>query len=204
PPNRLGWLERVVMFPASGAFAFVPQKGTDFMSYITIMQDVARNVGIRQPDSVSDTGADTIKLGQFINEAGREVARRFDWSALRKTATLTGTGTDSAYTISTDFDRLPAGLSVIHDGMPLRGSLTPDEWFAIDNKAGDPRYFYLKAKELRFYPYPKSGETIRVLYQSKNWVDASTDSDLMESDADEAFIPDVLIASGAVWRWRRH
>lgn len=171
------------------------------MSFLTIMQSVAKNAGIAPVTTTGSANPDHVKLAQFINDAGAEIARRVDWSALRNTATLTGTGADVAHSIAVDFDRLPDGLCVKTSDGPVRGSLTADEWFSLTAIQGTPRYFYLKAATLSLYPYLASAATASVMYQSKNWVSGA---DTMTADGDAALIDEKLIETGAVVRWRRH
>jgi hypothetical protein len=177
------------------------------MSYLTVMQAVAANAGIRIPATAVLDEPDQIKLGQFINEAGQEIIRRVDWSVLRTITSLASTGTDDEYAIADDFARLAIGPSVLVDGTPMRGSLTPDEWFSLEAAAATSsspaRYYYLRANNLSFYPYPASGSTIRVQYQSLNWVNDG-DAAVLELDADEPMISESLLTLGGIWRWRRH
>lgn len=176
------------------------------MTFLEIMTDVAKNAGIAIPSTVATLEPDQIKLGQFINEAGREITRRVDWSALRKITTLSGTGADAEFTIANDFDRLPMGLAVMVGTDTVRGSLTADEWFALAAREGTPKYFYLKNNKISFYPYAEAGESIRVQYQSKRWVteEATNGFDTMTKDNQETPLSGTLIIAGAVWRWRRH
>lgn len=176
------------------------------MTFLEIMQDVAKNAGIAVPVSVTDTSADAVKLGQFINEAGREIARRVDWSVLRKTATLSMTGLDAEYSIGNDFDRLSRGLNVLSGSVMVRGSLTPDEWAGLTPIKGEPRYYYLAAAKIAFYPYPEAGTSVKVIYQSNRWVaeEATNGFDRMTKNSQESLLNGDLVASGAIWRWRRH
>lgn len=171
-------------------------------TFLSIMQSVAKNAGIEVPTTTSANDPDHVKLAQFINEAGQELSRRVDWGPLRKTATLNGSGSPSAYAMPADFDRLPLGLSVMVDMNAIRGSLTPDEWFSLSPSMGSPRYFYLSGARLSFYPYPPDDASIRVQYQSRNWVNGDKSS--LDLDSDTPVISANLISMGAVWRWRRH
>lgn len=176
------------------------------MTLLEIIKTVATEIGIEQPATATGSDPDMVKLVRFINDAGCEAVRRVDWLVLRKVANLTGNGTASPYAIGTDFDRLPAGLSVAVAGMPVRGSLTPDEWFSLDPVQGSSRYFFLHGASLSFYPFPRSGEAIRAQYQSNAWVKKIDNSLVKQMDADDdtALIPADVVTSGAVWRWRRH
>lgn len=176
------------------------------MTFLDIMKDVAKNAGLEMPVTVATLDPDQVKLGQFINETGREIARRVDWGALRKIVTITGSGTAGEQDIAPDYDRLPAGLSVMSGMFPVRGSLTSDEWFSLDPATGQPRYFYLKGSRIGFYPFPKVGQNVRVQYQSKRWVvESGTQGfDTMTKDAQDTLLSPELMVAGAVWRWRRH
>lgn len=173
------------------------------MSFLSIMQDVAKNAGIRVPTTVGLKESDQIKLGEFINEAGLEIVRRVDWGSLRTIVTLTVTGAAGEYTIADDYSRLSGGSGVISNGVTIRGSLTPDEWLSLTPAAGTTRYYYLRGTKIAFYPYPPTGTVLKVQYQSKNWVDDKASARLV-LDADEALIPERLLTLGGIWRWRRH
>jgi hypothetical protein len=176
------------------------------MSFIDIMRAVSKNIGIVAPSTVTGNNDGAVKLARFINDTGIEMARRVDWSSLRKTMNITGLGTALAYALDADFDRLPDGLSVIAGVSPIRGSVTADEWFFLEPTQGQPRYFYLNSGSLQFYPYPRTTDTVRVQYQSRNWVvKANTDeADKLEADDDDTPLPTDALAAGAIWRWRRH
>lgn len=171
------------------------------MSFLSIMKAVAKNAGVVAPQSVSGSD-DAVLFSQFINEAGQEIARRVDWSALRKTATLTGDGTPAPHAIGTDFDRLTRGLNVIHDGNPVRGGLTQDEWLSLPTTQGPPRFYYLANREMAFWPYLAISDTATVQYQSQNWV--AGDKAAMEANEDASLVPDDLVAAFAIVKWRRH
>lgn len=172
------------------------------MSLLSIAQAVAKNTGIEVPDTVQGDGPDAVKLRQFINETGDELARRVDWSSLRKTATLAGTGFNAPYNLPDDYSRLISGLAVRVNGSAVRGGLTADEWNALDPVEGTPRYFQTIANQIALYPYPPEGMAVTLTYQGTNWV--RPDKREMVADADETFLPERLLEMGAVWRSKRH
>jgi len=175
------------------------------MTFITMMQTVAKNAGVEVPTSIAATDPDHILLGQFINEAGQELARRIDWGVLRKTATLTGTGALLAHTLPDDFDRFSIGLSVVAGVQPVRGSITSDEWMSLPPVEGTPRYYYLAGRSISFYPFLRTGGTARVQYQSKNWAaTGATPSARLTQQTDTTVLPEPVLETGAIWRWRRH
>lgn len=173
------------------------------MSLIDIAKAVARNVGIEPPSSVfSSTDPDEYKLVQFSNEAGREIARRVDWSTTRKTITLDGTGANDDFALPEDFSRLTVGMAVSVAGAPVRGGVSPDEWFSLEPSEGTPRYFRLIGQAMSFYPFPAAATPVRVSYQSKYWHDGG--SDVWTDNTNVGLIPEELIEKGTIWRWKRH
>lgn len=172
-------------------------------TYLSIMQAVAVHAGIEPMSTVVGDDPDCLLIGRFVNEAGAEVAQRVDWSVLRRSMTLPGTGRAGAYALPADFARLTPGLSVSCGWSPVRGSLTADEWAACPaGMTGMPRYFILSSGRLEFWPCPRATDTLTVTYQSGNW--ALSGADVMTVGADAPLIPDDLLVLGALWRWRRH
>lgn len=172
------------------------------MTLLTIAQTVATNASIDPPDSVQTSDDDNIKLVQFINEAGQECARRVDWSNLRKGINVPGTGFDAPYDLPSDYMRLVRGMSVAVGMIAVRGGLSADEWFSIEQQMGTPRYYRMSGKTISFYPYPAETTTVRLQYISSSWV--SGDKSEMSANEDTALIDENLIAKGAIWRFRRH
>lgn len=171
-------------------------------TFLQIMQAVAINAGIEPVISISTSDSDHVLLAQCINDAGSEVARRVDWSVLRKAVTFSGVGTPSLFDLPPDYRRLQSGLAVTQDAQPVRGSLTADEWASLPPTMGAPRYYYLASGRIAFYPYLRAGDAVQVRYQSDAWVDSGA-RQLVQA-GDTPLIPPELLVSGGTWRWRRH
>lgn len=172
------------------------------MTLLTVAKAVAKNTGIEVPDTVQGDDPDAVKLRQFINETGDELARRVDWSSLRKTVTITGTGFSAPYDLPPDYSRLIQGYAVKVNGSPVRGGLTADEWNALAPVQGTPRYFQTAARQIALYPYPPEGMSIALTYQGTRWVSGGAVE--MTKDADTALIPERLLEMGGIWRSKRH
>lgn len=172
------------------------------MTYLEIMQAVAIHAGVEQITSISATDPDHVLFGRLINAAGDEAARRVDWGALRRVATISGVGVQVPFQIAGDYARLASGLAVTAGLSPVRGSLTSDEWAALPQTMGEPRYFYLSGDQIAFYPYLRSAAEASVSYLSRLWV--AGDKAKLSLAGDTPVIPDALLVSGATWRWRRH
>lgn len=173
------------------------------MTILEIVEAVCKNVGLEVPDNaVANTTREYVELVQFAKEAGDECARRVDWSALRSTATITGTGSNDNFALPSGFARLTIGNAVSIGGVPIRGGISQDEWFSLTPVTGVPRYFRVNGtSSISFYPYPSNGASIPVSYQSKNWCSNGTAS--WNSDTDTPLVPDTLITKGTIWRFKR-
>ena len=173
------------------------------MTLLSAMQNVAKNVGVKQPLSITgnNTG-DAVKLLQFANEAGDELARRVDWHQMRKTVSVVGTGFPALLDIRPDYARMVQGLSVIHNGEPVRGGLTADEWNSLPERMGAPRYYQTVGQKIGFYPYLEEGATVGVTYISTGWTSAGKSA--FTNDDDTTLFPERLLEMGTVWRFKRH
>jgi len=175
------------------------------MNLLQMVQEVAKNAAIPPPVSLSDSDADSVLLTRFLNDAGSECARRFDWGGFRVETNISGTGAADTFNLPSDYERLCAGLSISVSGNPLRGSLTQDEWNSLTPAIGVPRYFYLTGSRIAFFPYMRTTNTAKISYLSKNWaLDDAGPKPVMVAAEDRATIPDDVLIAGAVWRWRRH
>lgn len=176
------------------------------MTLLAIATEAAVSVAEATPQTVQDASPFTRAIVQFINETGRELARRVDWHSLRRTATVPGNGTTVTFPLSSDFARLSRGQCVSVGGLPIRGSLSSDEWGALTQSVGSPRYFFLSGQNIGFYPTAASGSIVNVIYQTKEWAEntASAGLEYMKDDGDRERLPTDLLVRGSVWRWLRH
>lgn len=171
------------------------------MSLLTVVKAMAKNVGLPIPTTVyGSSDRRWVEALEYANEAGEELARRVDWSALSSDTTLTGTGADVAHSLPSDFDRLQRGITVWSGSTGAVRPLTRHEWNSLTAVEGEPRYFLLENDTIRLWPYLASSETVKVYYQSKNWAGANAE---YMSDETEADIDENLLTMGLIVRWRR-
>ncbi len=173
------------------------------MTILEIIQGVCKNVGVDIPTiAVTNQNREYLELMQFATETANEVARRVDWSALRATGTITGTGTNDNFALPAGFSRLTQGNAVTAGGNPVRGGISQDEWVSMTPSSGTPRYFKVNGtSSISFYPYPVLSSTVSVSYLTKNW--ASNGTAAWVADSDTPLVPDDLIMMGTIWRFKR-
>lgn len=169
------------------------------MNILQIAKALALNVGIPAPVSIVGTSRQVQEIVQFANESAEELARRVDWGALKKSATLTGDNTNKAHALPSDFSRLAATGAVLVGALTLR-PLTRAEWNGLTAIAGSPRYFLLEGGVMRFWPYLANAATATVGYQSNDFAGTAMG---FVNDTDAPVIPPDVMLKGLVARWRR-
>lgn len=172
------------------------------MSLLSIAANVATNVGVQPLSSIlTSSDQNATKMVSFSQATGDELARRVDWSGLRKKVTVVGTGSNDNLSLPTDFLRLIPGLSVrTSTGGTIRTGLSADEWNSLSAVSGTPRYAHLVGGAISFYPYLAWADTATVTYQSSSWAPAGA---TWVNDGDVPLVPEALMTQGTIWRWRR-
>lgn len=176
------------------------------MNLLEMAKRVATSVGLDRPTSAQSDDLDNEKIVQFINETGKELKRRVDWTALTKSHSVTVFDGDGFGALATDHDRFVRGLAIKVSGVGLRGSLSADEWNSLPTSTGTPRFYRVAGTRVGFFPKPSSGLSASVNYQSRFWALDNTDAgkEEMGQNEDVPLIPDELLIKGAVWRFQRH
>lgn len=187
------------------------------MSYtlLQIASIVAVDVGLAVPTTVSgatdSTDRSMLEMKQVIDLTGEEIARRIDWAILRKSTTIVGLGSPSAFNLPFEYSRITQGNSVTINGVTIRGGLSADEFLSLPATAGTPRFYLIAGatagsfyKTIQFWPTLANGSTVPVIYQSSLWCALTTGySATFVSDTDTPLLPDILMIKGAIARWRR-
>lgn len=168
------------------------------MSLLTVCQKLALNVGMQQPSALG-SDRDSLEMIQFVNEAGEELARRFDWGDLTKTTTLTGDGTSAEQTLPADFGRMIRRNAVRYGTATVR-PLSRPEWNTLTMAEGEPRYFLLEDTGIRLWPYLASADTATVYYQSAEWASSGA---ALAAATDTSLIDEDLLLKCSIVRWRR-
>lgn len=172
------------------------------MTLLTVCEALAKNVGLPVPAQVAAaTDRTSVEMLQFANDTATEIARRVDWGRLTASATITGTGAAVAHSLPSGFSRIAAGASVFTSGGAVIRSLTRAEWDTLTAVQGTPRYFYVTATTIQFWPYLANAATARLVYQTGNWCSNGTSA--FSADSNTALFSEVVLEKGLIARWRR-
>lgn len=184
------------------------------MSLLTMIQSVTDDLGINKPTTIiGNTSDDIEQLLALANNEGRDMASRYQWSALLKENTFTfQTQKDQGElngTVVTDSDVDYIINDTIWDrteNIPLFGPMSPvlrqaHEAFSISGPY--PRY-YIRGKNLYFDTVP-SANTGAFEYKSKWWCESSAGAGRAKwaADTDVGRLDENLMALGITWRWLR-
>lgn len=159
---------------------------------------------IRETEAITPTDTAYVKLiGDFVNEAKREVEDAWNWSVLRTTKTITTVGSTQNYEIpatnprsrllvvyipSLKRDLKQATQDQMHEWNNLQGSVNGDpQYFSIGNSTSSTGVITLD-----LWPIPSSVLTVKV--------DCVVPQADLSAGTDVVYIPSELVIQGAYLR----
>ncbi len=171
------------------------------MTYLQLVNSVLRRLREDETDSIENATDSYVKLiGEFVNDARRIVEDAWDWSALRKTITVTTTNTEFSYSITGTNNSFKI-LDVINDTSnffmrPASSSWMNNAYLIQEPISGSPEYYSWNGVDVSgnalvdVYPKPDQAYTIRF-----NIVDRG---DPFTVDADKLVVPSAPVIQYAV------
>lgn len=188
------------------------------MAILNVIQGVAAKVGIDPfPTSVfSDASRTSLELRETANEAAAQICQVYDWSALIKTATITGDGVATEFPFATaipDFGRMIARAE-LWTGDSWAGGLNHltnfNDWLQQEGYGfgwtGGSWTVFGKSLHIRSgddLPFT-DGETAKFGYVSANYAVSNTGIPKPQFTADtDAFVLDErLLKLCMIWNWK--
>lgn len=144
------------------------------------------------------------ELGDLANEAATAIAKAHEWQVLTKKATLTGDAVTTAFSLPSDYDRLPlkANLLTSQFSSPLTQARDLDEWldFQLRPFIGAPGYWMILGGQVQVVPAIATGTTAQYYYIGNQIVAGGKTA--FASDTDAFLLPERLLTLGIVWRWK--
>ena len=186
------------------------------MSLITICQDTASALGLRQPATIAGSSDLTAQiLFRLANEAGRHLKGYHDWQNLIVQKTFTSLATQEQTnalpsTGAAQYDRMVYNAEVWNRTSNQRfwGPMPQRYWERLASglvTAGAPGYWRIIGNQLNILPVMTAGQTIAFEYITKNWCQSSggTGQTAFAADTDTAKIDEELFVLEMVWRFRK-
>lgn len=142
----------------------------------------------------------------LLNALGRDLVKVHDWQYLEKTATLTGDGVTTEFTMPSDFGRIVNQTQWSSNlRRPMLGPLTSQQWgwtqYGIVSVGVYYRYRIL-ANMFAVYPTPALNDVFNFFYISRNWVISqdTTPNDKCINPGDTPLFPGGLMVAGVKLR----
>lgn len=154
---------------------------------------------LREPTQTSVTATTySTLIGDFVNEAKREVEDAWDWNRLRSTVTVTtiaGTFTYTLTGLSKRFRVIDAYNTSYHASMIQIGSVEMNRLFLLQTpQSGEPQYYNFNGQSsgdpnVDVYPVPIGVSTLKF--------NVLTPQDDFSSDSTQLLAPDWPVILGA-------
>jgi hypothetical protein len=180
------------------------------MTILSVVRDAATKLNQTQPSSVFST-TDTLaqQLVLCANETAEAVLNAHDWQKLTTLATLTGTGSSTAFDPPYDYDRMVKKTnlhSATWQQVGFRPARDLDNWLYMTDTGilGTPGEWIVLGGQFQVTPAMPVGETARFYYVSNLIVapNSGPNKTTFTADSDTFRLPERLLRLGIVWRWR--
>lgn len=181
------------------------------MTILSVCQDVAVELSQSVPATLftSTPSVFARELRLHANRAAAAIVKAHDWQKLTALATLTGNGTDTAFDLPEDFDRMPVKARV-HAGSDMNSNFREvkdlDQWIYLrDRGVGTtPGHWIILNGQMQFLPAIPNGQTAKFYYISNYAVrnQAAVYQQKFAADTDTFRLSEELLALSIVWRWR--
>lgn len=183
------------------------------MTLLSICQDVADEVGFKQPTSIVGASDNLARqLLRLANREGRELSQAGPWEALVKEYTFTLATSDQDYALPSDFRYIIPSTTWNRDNKRIViNPVSSQEWQFLKGWTAI-QGLNLRARirdgQLEFEQTITSadnGKTIAFEYVSKYWAESSggTAQEDFAADTDVSKLDEELVTQGVVWRFKK-
>jgi uncharacterized ParB-like nuclease family protein len=171
------------------------------MNYLQLVNNVLRRLREGEVSSVSDTPYSKM-IGEFVNDAKRQVEDAYSWNALTETLSAT-TATDIFNYVLVGSGQRFKVMDVLNDTtnsiMQNATSAQMNDWYVLsDNQKGKPYYYNFNGvdsngdTQVDLYPVPDGVYNLRF--------NIFRPQDALENNADRLYVPTEPVIYGALAR----
>jgi len=182
------------------------------MNALEIVQEMCRRVGFPVSNTATNsTDPQITQMLSLLNEEGRDLSSRHDWTNLQAEATFTSVATPSQGALAT---LAPGFRRFINETVWNRsqqreapGPVTPRQYQRLKSGLAslvDPAW-YVRGGNLMLEPAPAAGQSYSFEYIDKRWIVAAdgTRKEQFTRDDDTHLLDDDALILGLIWRWRQ-
>jgi|SRR5262245_9977634 len=190
------------------------------MSLLSVVQDVCVFVGVERPDAVIANLASDRTMQEMLALA-TEMAQRMaadtrDWQKLKKQQTFAGDGTTTAFTLPSNYQRMPVSSNVWRSSQtaaPMRFIVNSDEWMRRRNAGEVDAWgeWTLMGGQMHIFPAMGVGVNATFVYLDRNPIRYVTtppappgEGDVFLNDTDTFILGERLLKLGMIWQWKQH
>lgn len=179
------------------------------MTLLTVIQKACDAMGLVRPSAVvSSTDQQVRQLYALANEEGEELARSYNWQALRIEQTFTTVAANAQPgAVPADWDRfINNSFFNRTQRREIIGPITPQQWQSIQAQPALNRVylaFIERGGSFLVTPTPSAGDLVAYEYISNNWAlsASSTPQSSFLADTDTTLLSERLMQLGIRWRF---
>lgn len=181
------------------------------MTVLSACQDAAKLLKPAQavPTAIiGSTDTFAVELAALSNEAAKAIAKHHDWRKLITLKTQTGDGSTTAFSLPTDYDRMPVKASVFSSSyqQPLEPVQDLDIWLdrEIRSFVGSIGYWMILSGYMNIKPTMSVSQSAKYYYVSSYYAADSNSAAkaAFTADTDTFRLPERLLTLALIWRWR--
>ncbi|MGK6313726.1 phage adaptor protein [Neorhizobium sp. DT-125] len=182
------------------------------MTILSVFQQVAPVIGLRIPTAVmASTERAHIELAALANEMAERIAfdMNYDWSMLKKLATLTGDGVVEGFDLPEDYRRMLKKAKLWPSSSPY-ATLThypdTDQWLGlqVQNFQQIVGGWTILGNQILIRPVVNNAATVKFFYL-RNTIVKAADGSLktgFTADEDTYLLDERLLKLGIIWQWK--
>lgn len=149
------------------------------------------------------------EMKAVVQAAATYIARDYDWPALKKLETITGTGAADDFALPADYGRMLVKSQLWSSSLdaPLRHVTSDDEWLGLLTLGEFSTYgsWILYANRIHIRPTLASGVTVKYFYITERVVDlqgAGSYSLTFANDTDTFRLDETLLKLAIIWQYK--
>ncbi len=182
------------------------------MTVLASIQRASTVIGLAVPTSVfSSTDREHLELQDVANTVAGEIADFYDWQALKAIATITGDGSDTAFSLPSDYGRMLKKAELrasTFPGSPLEHITDTDEWLRIvvSGLTTGIGQWTIYGTQVNILPALANAATAKYFYIKNTIVDPASGVNKTRFDMDtDAFVLDeTVLEKGIIYKWKRN
>ena len=181
------------------------------MTILSTIQQVAVVIAIDVPTAVmASTDREHVELAALANEMAERIAfDLYDWSTLKRIATLTGDGAATEFNFPADYRRMLKKAALWPSREPncrLPHCADLDQWLGLQmsNVAQVRPIWSLFGGKINIWPALVDQETVKFVYLANSIVTAQNGSPKKSftADTDSYVLSERLLKLGMIWQWK--